>query len=49
MIGLRSDAPPVERAMTGPRALTWLYPWRLLPWALALAWLVIPVLRAFTA
>jgi hypothetical protein len=30
----------------GGPVVSWLYPWRLLPWALALAWLLIPVLRA---
>jgi hypothetical protein len=30
---------------TAWRRLTWLYPWRMLPWALALAWLLVPILR----
>jgi hypothetical protein len=46
VIGLRSEEPRAERAPAARRAATWLYPWRMLPWALALAWLVIPVLRA---
>jgi hypothetical protein len=28
--------------------VTWLYPWRMLPWALALAWLLIPLVRALS-
>jgi hypothetical protein len=51
VIGLRSDETRAQHARGDPHptrrpAVTWLYPWTMLPWALALAWLLIPILWA---
>jgi hypothetical protein len=37
-----------ESGTAGWLSLTWLYPWRMLPWVLAIAWVAIPVLRLLT-
>jgi hypothetical protein len=45
---LRETSGQTERAIDQSKRpiVTWLYPWKMLPWALAIAWLVIPVVRA---
>jgi len=45
VIALRSST--VREAVVAPKWLTatWLLPWEMMPWALALAWLLVPVLR----
>jgi hypothetical protein len=48
VIALRSREPRREGGATDRTYVTWLYPWKMLPWALALAWLLIPVLRALS-
>jgi hypothetical protein len=48
VIALRSTELQRHGGSTNRPGMTWLYPWRMLPWALALAWLLIPILRALT-
>jgi hypothetical protein len=46
VIALRSKELRRDDGFAGWLSASWLYPWRLLPWALAVAWLVIPIVRA---
>jgi hypothetical protein len=46
VIALRSSELGRKAGSTSRPRTTWLYPWTMLPWVLALAWLVIPVVRA---
>jgi len=48
VIALRSTELRRQGGSTSRPDVTWFYPWRMLPWALALAWVLIPVLRALT-
>jgi hypothetical protein len=48
VIALRSTEVRRKGSSTSRSDMTWLYPWRMLPWVLALAWLLIPVVRALS-
>jgi hypothetical protein len=48
VIAVRSRELRRQGGSTSRPDVTWFYPWRMLPWALALAWVLIPVLRALT-
>jgi hypothetical protein len=48
VIALRSTELRRPGASTNRPDVTWMYPWRMLPWALALAWLLVPVLRTLS-